>query len=503
MALEPSAGDGAFLRGMARRLVASCRRHGTPLREARGAISAYEIDPAIAVRAVAALRSELLGLGVEAQLADELARSWVVVGDFLEASLGFPVADFVIGNPPYIRLEEVAPEKTRFYRASFPAMRGRADIYVAFYQAGLMQLKPGGVCAFICADRWLLNDYGAGLREFITSDFAVQYIVETHSVEAFEDEVSAYPAITVISREKQGAVVVAKALPKIETAETDYVVSHLREARSNSVVRAARFDKWFRGTAPWTCSSPDTLAILKDIEERFPALESAATGTKVGIGVATGADKVYITREPPTIEPSRLLPLAMAADLEGAHVRWSGHHLVNPWNRDGLINLADYPKTDAYLSVAKSHLSKRHTAKDRPDAWHRTIDRVNLDLFAKPKLYVADIKDRLTPSLDSGQTYPHHNLYWITSEKWDLRVLGGILLSDIGEFFIRCYGVKMRGGYYRFQAQYLRRIRVPDLASIDETSAARLVEAFEKRDRKLATEVALELYGISTLPTPN
>jgi hypothetical protein len=41
-------------------------------------------------------------------------------------------------------------------------MRGRADIYVAFYQAALLQLKPRGVCAYICADRWMLNDYGKG-----------------------------------------------------------------------------------------------------------------------------------------------------------------------------------------------------------------------------------------------------------------------------------------------------------------------------------------------------
>jgi len=45
------------------------------------------------------------------------------------------------------------------YRNSFSTMRGRADIYIAFYQAALLQLKVGGVCAYICADRWMLNDY--------------------------------------------------------------------------------------------------------------------------------------------------------------------------------------------------------------------------------------------------------------------------------------------------------------------------------------------------------
>jgi hypothetical protein len=65
------------------------------------------------------------------------------------------------------------------------------------------------------------------------------------------------------------------------------------------------------------------------------------------------------------------------------------------------------------------------------------------------------------PVYDEGRYYPHHNLYHVTSEVWDLKLLGGILLSRLGQFFIECYAVRMSGGYLRFQAQYLRRIRVP------------------------------------------
>ena len=126
---------------------------------------------------------------------------------------------------------------------------------------------------------------------------------------------------------------------------------------------------------------------------------------------------------------------------------------------------------------------------------------MNLSLFRKEKLYIADIKERLLPALDLGETYPQHNLYWITTEQWDLRVLGGLLMSAVGEFFIHCYGVRMRGGYLRFQAQYLRRIRVPAPESISPALAAKLRFAFESQDRELATEAALEAYGIDALPS--
>ena len=70
-------------------------------------------------------------------------------------------------------------------------------------------------------------------------------------------------------------------------------------------------------------------------------------------------------------------------------------------------------------------------------------------------------------------------------------------MSDIANLFVGAYCVKMRGGTYRFQAQYLRKIRVPAPDAIDAATAATLAEAFQRRDRAGATAAAAELYGIS------
>jgi hypothetical protein len=58
----------------------------------------------------------------------------------------------------------------------------------------------------------------------------------------------------------------------------------------------------------------------------------------------------------------------------------------------------------------------------------------------------------------------------------------------------------MRGGYLRFQAQYLRKIRLPQASDVTAERAQMLAEAFESRDRKAATQAALPLYGIERLP---
>jgi hypothetical protein len=130
----------------------------------------------------------------------------------------------------------------------------------------------------------------------------------------------------------------------------------------------------------------------------------------------------------------------------------------------------------------------------------RTIDRVNSALTAMPKLYVADIKDRLNPVLDRGETYPHHNLYFVQSNGWDVEVLGGLLLSNVAQFFVECYGVRMRGGYLRFQAQYLRRIRMPGPGEVTAEQAERLRRAFRARDAAEANAAALAVYGIDCIP---
>jgi len=246
---------------------------------------------------------------------------------------------------------------------------------------------------------------------------------------------------------------------------------------------------------PWACHSPEQLALLRRLEDQFPILESNA---KVGIGVATGNDGIYITKDADLVEHSRLLKLALAKDLVGGELRWSGHYLVDPWNSNGLVDLDDYPQLRKYYTEHASALKRRHTAEKNSRGWYKTIDRVNHALSAKSKLYIADIRNHLDPVLDRGETYPHHNLYFIQSDQWDLEVLGGLLMSAVGQFFIESYGVRMRGGYFRFQAQYLRRIRVPAPKTVSGDQSRELINAFRQRDRQRATQVALALYGINS-----
>ncbi|MGB1017385.1 MAG: hypothetical protein ACPG4T_24830, partial [Nannocystaceae bacterium] len=117
------------------------------------------------------------------------------------------------------------------------------------------------------------------------------------------------------------------------------------------------------GRDPWLVDAPEIIDTIRHLERSFPTLKQE--GVNVGIGVATGADKVYIGNyEELPVEESRRVKLAVSADLTPNGLRWTGKGLVNPWEQGGqLASLEKYPQFANYLAKHESLLKKRHTAK--------------------------------------------------------------------------------------------------------------------------------------------
>lgn len=507
VALEPACGEGAFLIPMVERLSESLRVRGRPLSDATGSIRAYDLQARSVASSQRAIVETLTAAGWSGPDAAVFAAACVEQGDFLLKGHEFGTADFVLGNPPYVRLEGVPVARGEAYRRACPTMSGRADIYVGFLELGLKSLKRDGSLAFICADRWMRNQYGRLLRQLVGDYFSLEVAIEMHDVDAFAEEVSAYPSVVVIRRREQQTALVAETTSAFDPGDARSLADWSSRAGTGDEhgargFRAAVLSSWFPGPASWPVGSPARLAALQELEDGLPLLEDEQTGTRVGIGVATGADRVFVTTDRDVAESERMLPLAMAADTVTGRLKWSGHYLANPWRNDGagLIAPDEFPRLRAYYEENADKLRRRNVAKRRPKDWYRTIDRVDPGLTSQEKLLFPDIKATIHPVLDQGETYPHHNLYFVVSKSWDLEVLGGLLLSRVAQLFVEAYAVRMRGGCLRFQAQYLRRIRVPRLADITEAEAQQLRDAFRARDVEAATTCALRLYGLKELP---
>lgn len=496
--VEPAAGPGAFVGVIVDRLIESATRHAVPLtvEALGGAVQAFDIQPANVTALRRLVEQRLVTAG--SPDAAVLAAHWVRLGDYLLAD--HRPADLVIGNPPYVRYDDLDPATREAYRARWKTMGGRGDIFVGFFEAGLRQLKPDGLHVFICADRWMRNDYGKQLRNLITTGgFAVDAILTCHDADVFEQPVSAYPAVTVLRRGSQGPVVVANAAAQFGQDQTRDLLqaARTRAHLSEETFTVGTVHDWpYTGKSGWPAGDPALLEWL-DTLNGLPTIEE--TGARIGIGIATGCDAAYVIKPghlPPPIEPDRLLPLAHADDIRGGRWQPRGFHLVNPWNEEGAVDIHAYPQMRDYLQTHPV-VQERNIAKRYPDSWWRTIDRVNYRLLDRSLILLQDMKANVTPVVAPAGFYPHHNLYWIdvNGSGWQPEALAGLLMSDQVQAQIAARCVLMRGGTLRMQAQYLRQVHIPKPADLTDAEHEQLAVAYQQSDRAAATHAMTRLLG--------
>ena len=499
--LEPSCGLGAFLVPAVQRLLESARAHGRDPSTLSAAVVGFDIEETHVERTREALIGTLEKHGVVPDTARELAEQWVQRADYLLQPLEQDF-DVVVGNPPYVRIEQLSPALQAEYRRRFATVFDRADLYVAFIERSLHLLSPKGVLSFVCADRWILNRYGAPLRELVTSGFELRTYVDLHKASPFEAEVVAYPSIFVIAREKVGAPTRVVSLAEASPSECIALRAQLAGSIASHVgVVSSDYPLWFTGADPWVLSSPGHLSALRELEARLPLLEASGGSTSVKIGVASGNDSIFIVPSDADIESDRLVPLVMREDIERGKVKDGRRCVINTFESKGTIDLEKYPRLNEYFSKHSAAIKRRHVAQKNKTGWFRTIDRVYPELVSRPKLLIPDIAGANEVVYELGRYYPHHNLYFLISDVWDLEVLGGLLSSRVALFFVWCYAVKMRGGYLRFQAQYLRRIRVPQPESMSEDLKGQIRTAFRKRDFTALDELSRVAYGLLEIPT--
>lgn len=447
--LEPSCGEGEFLIEIAKRLEASSRRFGFDSRQAfLNNVFAYDIDS----EKLEVCKTRLAAMSFPA------AEANIKNADFLLADI--PQVDIVVGNPPYIRYEQIPQEQLASYKLLFRTFHYRADLYILFFEKTLRALRLGGRHCFVCSNRWLKNEYGKKLRELIASSFRLEKIISLEkATDAFQEEVLAYPAITLISNTRPGATLTFAELTSVK-----------------------QLGKTLDRELPSPTSS-DWSSVFNQMSEDDSLLTIEEMGFMVGIGVATGADAIFIAKDLPTlVEKELLLPALNARDITGNRLQWSGKYLLNPYKANGeLINLGDYPLAARYLTSHRDALQKRHVARKNPNKWYKTIDRIVPGLQETPKVLLPDISGNQLIFVDKGQYYPQHNLYYITGGSLrQLYLLSAMLMSDYVKNQLLSITNCMNGGYPRWQSQYLRKLVMPDVKSIEEDMAERLLAAYQQ-----------------------
>jgi hypothetical protein len=497
--LEPCCGLGDFLIPVIERLFASYLSHGRNASRAwpdlKNSVCAVEIGT-VSHATVSAVVTELLeSKGVTQSDAERLTSAWIMHADFLLVPLPQSF-DFIIGNPPYLRQERIPEALLSEYRQRYTTLYDRADIYVPFIERSLNLLRSNGQLSFICSDRWMKNRYGGPLRQMVSRGFHLKYLLCVNDVSAFTEDVVAYPAIFVIEN-ALGNEPTKIAVPPRTLEELRLCARSMRSGVEPHRLSYRETRNVVSANEPWLTDSNAHLSLIRRLEGVFPTLEEA--GCRVGIGVATGADRIYIgPYDALDVEDERKLPLVGTKDIVTGDVIWQGGGVVNPFEDDGSIARLDrYPRFRRFMEKHEEALRRRNVAQRSGAGWYRTIDRIHRSLLTTPKLLIPDIKGAAHVVYEDGRYYPHHNLYYVASSVWDLHALQAVLRSQLCRLFIVAYSTRMRGGFLRFQAQYLRRLRLPKWKDVGLSLRKRLREAAHSGDAEACDHVTAELFRLN------
>lgn len=163
--------------------------------------------------------------------------------------------DVVIGNPPYVRVHKQDAEQKRVLRQLYLSPMGDFDIYIVFMELSLRILKGSGLLSFITPDKFLIRDYGKGIRQIILAN----RIVELYDISRADDAFGAavYPLISLIQKShtvSNTRIRFAKSIKHMNLPQNEYLYPQANWQTSNMIELVQESDltllkKVFNGSA--------------------------------------------------------------------------------------------------------------------------------------------------------------------------------------------------------------------------------------------------------------
>jgi type I restriction-modification system DNA methylase subunit len=361
--------------------------------------------------------------------------------------------DAVLGNPPYIRQEELSPFKT-YFAATYPeTYDGMADLYVYFYQQGLRLTRAGGRMSYIVTNKWMRAGYGQPLRTFFAQESLLERLIDFGHAPIFEDA-EVFPCILVLEKPRPQAQEEPNQQEEPEQQEERQVqvVTFPREELQLVRQKKASLGSYIQehsyglarnrfSSATWNLDSPAVDALLAKIKRVGVPLGEFA-GVKPYRGMLTGLNEAFLidnatkerliredwsSRE--IIKPclrgqdiKRWLP--ESANLWMIVLKSSSDHSW-PWSMAGGIAEAEELFRKAFPSVYK-HLKpmedRLRVRQDKGRYWWELRSCSYYHIFEQPKIITQDLATYSWFSLDSEGFYPLNTCYiWPTA---DLYLLG-------------------------------------------------------------------------------
>jgi hypothetical protein len=414
--------------------------------------------------------------------------------------LGF---DCIIGNPPYIRIQEMNHADIDYYKSNYSTAWKRIDISTMFIELSYKLLSQNGNASYITSNQFMTTEYGRQIRQFILKNKYANKIIDFMDLPVFDG------ALTYVSIFFFKKNCLNKGTEYFKVPKLPFIVPNKEQITF--------VDYQMLDDDIWNLEAIKYASIFMAIEKNAPDLITKYA--KPSYGLVTGKDEVLmfdISKEE-EIETEMLLPVIRAQGCTRYGKAYPSKKVIYPYQMIGedteIISKSElkknYPKTWDYLSAFESDLKERKDSRstyaDRDD-WYGLIRFGQLTTFQKCKIVTPGEVKHNKFCLDfthSGFTGARVFAISMISDEMDIRYLLGILNSKIIEFYLHHVASRKAGGYYSYSTSVLERI--PLAVAQDQKPYVDLVEEImqlteENQDtEKLEEELdkmIYELYGI-------
>ncbi len=397
-------------------------------------------------------------------------------GDFI----GF---DVVIGNPPYIRVQDLQHNLIDYYKSTFVVAHKRIDISILFIELGHKILSSKGYLSYITSNQFLKAEYGRGIREFLKGHLEVN--IDYSKVSVF-DGLATYVSVFLITKEKGNIV-------------NYYLINNTDETPNNF----AQFNVNNLSAEPWDFNTNQTLKTK--IFGNKKTLNDIANFT---YGVITGLDKAFLVPSDLAVE------LALENEITKKFIRPQNYKkynvfsqtysLVYPYYSDNSIIpetelSSKFPNCFKFLSQFKTELENRKdsrtTIKEKGIEWYSIMRRVDIKEIDTQKIIFYDVGMLPNFMIDTD----NHIFGGGTSHSFRLsdntftdKYILGILNSKLMQWVIYDLCPVKMGNARKYGLDYIKKLPISEGDSEIQNQMQILVDKVISTKKELADTTEIE-----------
>ena len=392
-------------------------------------------------------------------------------GDVLgkQRNAGF---DIIIGNPPYIQLQENEGYLGNLYKScGYKSFAKSGDIYCLFYEQAWNLLREGGHLCFITSNKWMRAAYGQSLRSFLANNTNPKLLIDCGGYQVFKNA-TVDTNILLFSKDENQGKTASITLPKSGVDNlSDFVQQHAVKCSFNS-------------SDSWIILSPIEQSIKNKIEAIGKPLKE--WDIKIYRGVLTGYNEAFIistakrdeilancsTEDERTRTADLIRPILRGRDIKRYGYTWADLWLIATFPSRH-YNIDDFPAVKSYLlsigkerleQTGKTHIIEGEKVKARKktnNKWFETQDSISYwEDFNQPKITWGEISDRSKFAFDANGKYvPEATTFLMTGDK--LPYLLCVLNSPLTEWFFSKVGTTTGVGTVRWKKFTIQELLVP------------------------------------------